>query len=63
MNVTESAGNYGQEAMVASLAKKQQEAQGEQALSLLQGAVENAPESQGSSGTTETLGNNINIHV
>lgn len=63
MNVTQSAGNYGQEAMVASLAKKQQEAQGAQALSLLQGAVENTPAPQGSSGTIQSLGNNINIHV
>jgi len=42
MNVTGSSANYGQEAMIASLSKKQQEAQGKQALELLQGAVQTA---------------------
>ena len=40
MNVTTSSVNYGQEAMIASLSKKQQEQDGKTAMQLLQGAVQ-----------------------
>lgn len=62
MNVTTSTANYGQEAMVASLSKKQQEVQGKMALDLLQGAVQSAP-AQPQRSTEGTLGSNIDIHV
>lgn len=62
MNVTTSTANYGQEAMVASLSKKQQEAQGKMALDLLQGAVQSAP-AQPQSSSSGSLGSNIDIHV
>ncbi|MDO2949459.1 hypothetical protein [Aeromonas simiae] len=53
--------SYGQEAMVASLAKKQQEQQGQAALALLQSAAQSAPAPQPSS--SGTLGSHINIKV
>ncbi|MFC3914761.1 hypothetical protein ACFOSS_15030 [Pseudaeromonas sharmana] len=40
MNVTASSSSYGQEAMIASLGKKQQEAEGQAALQLLQSATQ-----------------------
>ena len=63
MNVTTSSVNYGQEAMIASLSKKQQEAQGKQALELLQGAVQTAQSTQPSRDASGTLGSNVDIHV
>jgi len=48
--------------MVASLSKKQQEAQGKMALDLLQGAVQSAP-AQPQSSSSGSLGSNIDIHV
>lgn len=63
MNVTGSSANYGQEAMIASLSKKQQEAQGRQALELLQGAVQTAQSIQPSRDASGTLGSNVDIHV
>ncbi len=64
MNVTGSSANYGQEAMIASLSKKQQEAQGKAALELLQGAVQTAQSiTPSASDAAGTLGSNIDIHV
>ena len=56
MNVTATTGNYGQEAMIASLGKKRQEAEGAAALQLLQSVpqpVQAVSQSvaQGSAGT------------
>ena len=62
MNVTAATGNYGQEAMIASLSKKQQEAQGEAALALLQGAVQTVQSTTPSS-SSGSLGSNIDIDV
>ncbi len=62
MNVTAATGNYGQEAMIASLSKKQQEAQGEAALALLQGAVQTVQSTTPRSAESN-LGSNIDIHV
>ena len=62
MNVTASSANYGQEAMIASLGKKQQEAQGEAALALLQGAVQTVQSTTPRSAES-SLGSNIDIHV
>ena len=62
MNVTGSSANYGQEAMIASLSKKQQE--GKAALELLQGAVQTAQSiTPSTSDAAGTLGSNIDIHV
>lgn len=63
MNVTGSSANYGQEAMIASLSKKQQEAQGKQALELLQGAVQTVQSTPQSSDASGKLGSNVDIHV
>ena len=62
MNVTTSTASYGQEAMVASLSKKQQEAQGKAALELLQGAVQTVQSTTPRSAESN-LGSNIDIHV
>jgi hypothetical protein len=48
--------------MIASLSKKQQEAQGEAALALLQGAVQTVQSTTPSS-SGGSLGSNIDIHV
>ena len=55
MNITATSANYGQEAMIASLSKKHQEAEGQAALQLLQSATQSAqavsrPTPEGSSG-------------
>lgn len=63
MNVTERAGNYDQATLVLSLAKKQQDLQGQQVMTLLQSVAESTSTPQSSKDTTATLGNNINIHV
>ena len=48
--------------MIASLSKKQQEAQGEAALALLQGAVQTVQSTTPRSAESN-LGSNIDIHV
>lgn len=63
MNVTGSTASYGQEAMIASLSKKQQEAQGKAALELLQGAVQSVQSTTPSASASGNLGSNIDIHV
>ncbi|MGL5285424.1 hypothetical protein SAMN05880558_107196 [Aeromonas sp. RU39B] len=52
--------SYGQEALVASLAKKQQEQQGQAALSLLETAAQSTPAPKSAGGS---LGSNIDIRV
>ncbi|MGL4207523.1 MAG: hypothetical protein ACRCRW_15570 [Aeromonadaceae bacterium] len=63
MNVTGSTVSYGQEAMVASLGKRQQEAQGRAALELLQGAVQAVQSTTPAPSASGSLGTNIDIHV
>ncbi len=63
MNVTGSTAGYSHEALIASLSKKQQDAQGRAALELLQGVVQTAPSATPSSSASGNLGNNIDIHV
>ena len=63
MNVTGSTASYSQEAMIASLSKKQQDAQGKAALELLQGVVQPVQSTTPSSSASGSLGSNIDIHV
>ncbi|ENY71350.1 hypothetical protein [Aeromonas diversa] len=52
--------NYGQAILAASLAKKQQQQEGQAALELLQTASKSAPAPQSAGGS---LGSNIDIRV
>ena len=66
MNVSASSADYGQIALTASLAKKQQEAQGQAALQLIQSAAVTVPQptpSASSGSSDERVGSNINITV
>jgi hypothetical protein len=66
MNVSASSSDYGQIALTASLAKKQQEAQGQSALQLIESAAVSVPQPTpaSSSGSSDgRVGSNINISV
>lgn len=67
MNVTASSADYGQIALTASLAKKQQEAQGQTALQLIESAAvavpQPAPVESTNSSSDGRVGTNINITV
>ena len=63
MNVSASSADYGQMALVASLAKKQQEAQGQAALRLIESAAVSVPQPTPASSSDERVGSNINITV
>ena len=66
MNVSASSADYGQIALTASLAKKQQEAQGQAALQLIQSAAVTVPQptpAASSGASDERVGSNINIRV
>ena len=63
MNVSASSADYGQIALTASLAKKQQEAQGQAALQLIESATVSVPQPTPASSSDERVGSNINITV
>lgn len=67
MNVTASSADYGQIALTASLAKKQQEAQGQTALQLIESAAVAVPQptqvESTNSSTDGRVGTNIDITV
>ena len=67
MNVSVSSADYGQMALTASLAKKQQEAQGQAALQLIESAAvavpQPAPTESTMNSSDERVGSNINITV
>lgn|GEM_PF-4917057 len=67
MNVTASSADYGQIALTASLAKKQQEAQGQTALQLIESAAVTVPQptqvESSKSSPDERVGSNVNIMV
>lgn len=63
MNVSASSADYGQSVLIASLAKKQQEAQGQTALQLIESAAVSAPQPTQVSSSDERVGSNINITV
>ncbi len=63
MNVTTSSVNYGQEAMIASLSKKQQEQDGKTAMQLLQGAVQTVQASAPATPSDGSKGQYIDVHA
>ncbi len=66
MNVSASSADYGQIALTASLAKKQQEAQGQAALQLIESTTVSVPQptpAASSGSSDERVGSNINITV
>lgn len=66
MNISASSADYGQIAMTASLAKKQQEAQGQTALQLIESASVAVPQPANTESVTNTgerIGSNIDISV
>lgn len=63
MNVTTSSVNYGQEAMIASLSKKQQEQEGKTALQLLNGAVQTVQTTAPAAPADGAKGQYIDVHA
>lgn len=62
MNVSTNNANYGQVALTASLAKKQQVAKGQTALKLIESAAVTEPQPTAAS-SSGRIGSNINIKV